>query len=488
MKCAIRHSLPVLLLVLSSSQLTGQEGPMLIAPAENQEPKPVQGPQTFQLVVQPAAEPQPPLKYWLLPRLLDRRPGNAAVVYGRALAEKEIDLPNNVHEYYSLGVPLRDLQPEKLEKTLSQLEEVAAEHQFVLEYIHLAAHREQCDWELPLRDRNLMNWRFSILQKMRNVARLLALQARLQITRGDFEEAIETLKTGYAVAAHVGKGNTLIHGLVGISICDMMSAQVRELVQQPDAPNLYWALAWLPQPFVDLRPALDFESQWLESSVPELRDLESSHPDWYWQRLLDKFCEQVWPALGSEPEIGWRGVSAFMAVRGYPAAKRALVQRGRSPEEVDAMPVPQVLAIEAMRLYTETRDDMFKWFAQPYWQAHEKLQEAERHLHRIEANEVFPLVRAMLPHLTRCRFTVAKNSRTIAMLQTVEALRLHAANHGQLPKRLKDVTAVPIPIDPTTGSAFRYHQPSDDTAILESPAPPDYNPTDGLRFEIKLTR
>ena len=126
MKCAICHSLPVLLLALLPSLLMGQGDPMAMAISEKQDKQPESAPQTFQLVIQPAAEPQPPLKYWLLLRLLDRRPGNAAVIYGRALAEKDIDLPNNVHEYYSLGVPLRDLQPEELEKTLSQFEEVLA--------------------------------------------------------------------------------------------------------------------------------------------------------------------------------------------------------------------------------------------------------------------------------------------------------------------------------------------------------------------------
>ena len=80
----------------------------------------------------------------------------------------------------------------------------------------------------------------------------MALKARLEIADRKFDEAIHTLQTGYALARHVGQGGTLIHGLVGIAIGQLMSARVQELVQQPGVPNLYWALTALPQPLIDL--------------------------------------------------------------------------------------------------------------------------------------------------------------------------------------------------------------------------------------------
>ena len=112
------------------------------------------------------------------------------------------------------------------------------------------------------------------VQQSRNYARVLAAKARLQIADGKFDEAIQTLQAGYAFARHVAAGQTIIHGLVGKSIAGMMSYQLRELIQQPDAPNLYWAISSLPRPIVDFRPGLDAEFDSVYLSFPKLRNLD----------------------------------------------------------------------------------------------------------------------------------------------------------------------------------------------------------------------
>src|SRR6185312_7009446 len=54
------------------------------AGAQNATPQqPPDAPPTRRLTLHPAAEPRPALKYELLPSLLDRRPGNAAVLYNK---------------------------------------------------------------------------------------------------------------------------------------------------------------------------------------------------------------------------------------------------------------------------------------------------------------------------------------------------------------------------------------------------------------------
>lgn len=46
--------------------------------------------------------------------------------------------------------------------------------------------------------------------------------------------------------------------------------------------------------------------------------------------------------------------------------------------------------------------------------------------------------------------------QSLSLLQTVEALRLYAADHpGQLPTKLEDLT-VPVPLDCVTGKPFGY--------------------------------
>ena len=491
MMTGYRYHIVAVLSFLVPSSLTAQDfqPPADLAPpteitGQEHDKKPEEGPRTFQLVVHPAAEPQPALKYRLLPRLLDCKPGNAAVMYGRAFAERRIDWPGELAQF--LESPVTDLPAERLKETLAKLDEVLCEHRHLLDTIHSAARRERCEWELPFRETNPFTIRFPLLQKMQQGAILLALQAQRQIAQGDYENAVGTLQTGYALARHAAQGETLISGLVGVAACDYMSSQVRQLIQRPDSPNLYWALASLPRPFVDLRSAFELEADALYLSIPELRDLETPQPDEHWRNLIDKVTHHLTQIAVLAPEAHGQAVAAFRAIKAYPAAKRFLIQQRRSPEEVDAMPVPQVVVIHAMRTYEQARDDMFRWFALPYWQAHERLQESEDRLRRVTSKEVFPLASVLLRSLSMCHFAVAKNDRTIAMLRAVEALRLHAhSNGGKLPDRLDHVTVVPVPIDPLTGKLFRYHTNAEG-AVLESLAPPGKHPIQGLRFEIKM--
>ena len=68
-----------------------------------------------------------------------------------------------------------------------------------------------------------------------------------------------------------------------------MSNQVQQFIQQPDAPNLYWALSTLPRPLVDMRPGAEAESNILYLQFPELRDLDKKKlsPE-EWRELLKK--------------------------------------------------------------------------------------------------------------------------------------------------------------------------------------------------------
>ena len=83
--------------------------------------------------------------------------------------------------------------------------------------------------------------------------------------------------------------------------------------------------------------------------------------------------------------------------------------------------------------------------------------------------EIIPLASLLLPAIQAAKTAEARTERTIALLRTLEALRMYAAGHeGRLPSKLEDVTAVPIPIDPMTGKSFVY-KCDGNTAVLEAP-------------------
>ena len=98
----------------------------------------------------------------------------------------------------------------------------------------------------------------------------------MEIAEGKYDEAVRTLQNGYALARDVGRGPTLIHGLVGTAIAEIMTDRIRELIQQPHGPNLYWALSTLPRPLVDFRPGFEAEVYTLYLEISDLLNLDRS--------------------------------------------------------------------------------------------------------------------------------------------------------------------------------------------------------------------
>ena len=466
-----------LLAVVAAFGVTGQ-GFVLTAGAAaqsagNDEPPAVR------FVLYPSAEPRPALKYQFLPGILDRRPGNAAVHYGKVTAEQmafftNAELWKNIHKW--MNAPLEDLRRDDVYRQ--------TRWGSIYDTLERAARCENCDWDLPIREQLFYTILLPEVQQTRTFARLLAAKARAEIAEGKFDEAVATLQIGYALGRDVAEAPTLVTGLVGVAICHLMCQQVREFIRQPDAPNLYWALTSLPTPLIDMRKGADAEVESLYLSFPELRHV--GHPTQApedWQRSFGRLRALAadWdddPTLNNP--IGWVG----RCMKGYPMAKRALIARGLPPEEVEAMPVPQVIAVYSMQTYEELRDDLFKWFHLPYWEARPGMERAEERLRQasVEGREILPVAGSLLPAIIATRGAVARLQREVALLRTLEALRIYGAAHqNRLPGTLADVTEVPIPDDPITGRPFEYTLQTG-TALITGPPMPG-NP---LRMEIKL--
>lgn len=449
-------------------------------------------PVTTKLVLQPAPQPRLALKYQLLPGMLDRKPGNAAVTYNKIalwVAQRPEESRRADWERISnwLDMPLADLPKDEVRRTMSHFGVALAD-------LDLAARRQDCDWQLPLGERNFITILLPELQEMRNFCRLLALQARLQIADGDFDKALRTIQTGYAVGRHAAQGPTLVNGLVGISICRIMSDRLQELIAQPDSPNLYWALTALPRPLIDFRPAVEAEMNIIYLSFPALRRVDDTlRTPAYWQHFLDELAETFAMLMGGGdrgPKVGWRFIMTALAIKGYPQARQGLIDLGRTPEQVDAMPVAQVLVLYTLETFDELRDDMFKWFYVPYLEGRGGLQQSGSQLiEKCRRREVFPLASMLLPAVTAVHLAGARSERDIAVLRTIEALRLYGAAHrGQLPEKLADLSEVPVPNDPLSGQPFLYKK-TGDTAVLESPAPPGKSQKAfGLRYEIRFAK
>ena len=449
-------------------------------------------PEPIKLTLPPAAEPVPALKYPLLPELSEQTPGNAVQLYYRAFSP---DWWGNLRT--------REMS-EKVDNatraSLAQLKD--SDLRFLLDYSALrevdrAARREYCDWDMPQRLREQgIGLLLPDVQAMRMFATFLAARARLEIAEGQLDKAIYTLRTGFALARHVSDGPTLIQALVGNAIAAVMMTQLEELLQQPGAPNLYWALTDLPRPFIDLRKAIQGEKLWLHGTFPELRGLDShsSHLSPDQREQLQKVAEKIIAGLlgqRQESSPGARLVTIARVASAYPEAKRALIAAGHKPEEVEVMPAVQAVLLESLRDYDRLRDEQAKWMALPYPEARAGLERAQKAISDCSTvREGIPLARTLLPQVLKVYDATTRLDRRLAALRCVEALRLYAAAHdGRLPAALAHVTEVPVPADPMTGKPFEY-KVSGDTATLSAGPPPGEAATgyNTLAYEITLRK
>jgi hypothetical protein len=456
-------------------------------PDENQAP-------TVKLVLHPAAAPRPALKYQLLPPLVDRRPGNAAVLYNKVPAERTAffnefgKMWEKIQKWQE--TPLSDPRERELRKPWQSLMADGS----LFQILDQAARCESCDWQLPIREQDFYSMLLPEFQQARNFARLLAAKARIEIAEKRFDAAERTLQSGYALSRHVAQGPCLVTSLVGLAIAGIISKDVEDWVQQPGAPNLYWALTWLPRPLIDLRPGVEGEMNAIYFfSCRDLRDVDTAkHSPEEWQRLLERTAEQVreW-GVAIDSRVAKSQLTAAAAMRGYPMAKRALVAEDRPAAEVDAMPPAQVILIYIMHTYERLRDDVFKWFAVPYPEGRAGALEADRSLHDAigQGREILPMAALLLPAIENARLSALRGDRTIAMLRAVEAIRLYGASHeGRLPGDLAEIKEVPAPADPITGKPFAYRL-NGSTAILESPAIPGRSQKQfGVRYEIQFAK
>jgi len=77
--------------------------------------------------------------------------------------------------------------------------------------------------------------------------------------------------------------------------------------------------------------------------------------------------------------------------------------------------------------------------------------------------------------------------RRIAMLRTVEAIRLQAAKDKKWPETVDKITLVPLAQDPYTGKPFQWKKDAD-KITLTGPTPDGENPSqqNTLIYELEL--
>lgn len=455
-----------------------------------------QGLIVHRMTVTPAAEPVPALKYRFVVPLHERKPGNAATHYLRSFGEFS---PNDrwrritdkygeqVYDWYEYDTPVDELPMQEFREVAPMFQKLADN------FIASASRCRHCDWglhEMDLTGIEILNYRLSEAQESRAISRGLSLVSRLAIIDGRFEDAIEHIRMNYQLGQDISKQRFLVCSLIGMAEVGMANKSVIELISAADSPNLYWALSELPRPIIDMREALNLEMSFGLRMFPVLLDAETrTHTPEEWTRLLttmvDDFTDSL-ESLGNSrfprqtilAQLGATGMSLIV----YPAAKQRLIDAGKSPQEVEAMPVSQVLILDTAREFKIAADNFEKWSFVPY-----------HRMGKVALPDFTPadgfgklLAHLLLPAVQAARTAQMRTQWQLDGLRVIEALRMHAAVAGEFPSTLDEIKVVPVPPNPITQGDFVYRLDGD-TAMLELPFS-DGMPGVAWRFEIQLAK
>ena len=430
-----------------------------------------------ELAVSPAPPPTPALRYRLLPISSELNPGDAAPIYLRIRHE----LKDDSWDQLDRKVPAL-LDASRDQFPVQEGRQIVNQWATQLRLLELGTRREYCDWSFTLPEQRLDAIEILLpdTQSMRAWARLLALKARVEAAEGKLDQALGTIETGLAFGRHVSEGPFLINSLVGIAICNSMLDRLEELIEQPGAPNLYWALTALPRPLVSLRKAMEQEQRLAENMIPELTQIDQPHSRAEWAVLLEQLyarmhglTRKVVADDSAAVDLRKRLDLDFEAFKkeGIPWAREYLAGTGQVPDSrLKLMSDDEAVARAIVTQQRDLRDEVFKATYLPWREGQAQLEAAEQRQKSIKSGPMV-LFAALHPSLKNTMAAEMRLERRVGLLRLAEALRIHAAAHaGKLPEALSQVADVPIPDDPATGRPFEYRR---DGASAVIPTPPD---------------
>ena len=436
---------------------------------------PPPGPEVVELAVSPTPLPSPPLAYRLTIPPGDRLPGNAAAFWYRSeiqLLEADRLFREQDAENQSLGYAASVLAQELPEALTA--ERIDAEFDMDLEgwslfeNMRTAARRRGADWGLNidgLTGREAVNFTLQEFQYARDLAQLGLLRGRSRLGRGDVRGALADAAVNLRLAEDCGAGPFLICDLIGMAVHSFtLHEVVQPLIAAPGSPNLYYALAELPDPAAGLADSWDYELTLPYRMAPWLAG--AADRDWPAERWLTKMRDlyavigELDGSLASPPDGLKPGMTAEQTVAAQaPAARRSLIEAGLAADRVAAMPDGQAVAAAWDRDLRVAVDRFRLATARPLREAYAALGEAEEVAfaggEATLGGRPMPLA-AFFPAVRQAAFAGLRARVDVDALRAVEALRAHAAAAGAFPASLNTITVADVPPNPLTGEPFGY--------------------------------
>ena len=205
------------------------------------------------LMVWPAKATDSPGKMSLLPKAENLTDADAVPLYEKAVQAMPRGIKQDqMREWLKLP-------PEQLPQP--QAEAMVQKYMDSLKLVVQATKCKQCNWPDWKPGTEVAN-----LNEYRELAFVIQLWARLEISRGQHQSALAAMQTGFAMARQLGEAPTIIQDLVGIAVGALMCREVEYYVQARETPCLCAALADLPRPFISVEKAIEKERANLKDS------------------------------------------------------------------------------------------------------------------------------------------------------------------------------------------------------------------------------
>jgi len=202
-----------------------------------------------------------------------------------------------------------------------------------LQYVAKAAKCRQCSWP---------QWKpgedMGDLSGYRRLAFAIRLWAKLEIADERYEGAAVALQTGFGMSRHLGLAPTIIQGLIGAAVGELMCAEVEEFIQGENAPNLYISLSSLPRPFVEMENAIEAEKKAAGAQDALLGQIDEAQDRW---RMIAKRFDRSLAAL-----------QCVEAIRSYSASHSGKLPKNLA--EILEVPVPTDPLYDASFQYSVT--------------------------------------------------------------------------------------------------------------------------------------
>jgi hypothetical protein len=407
---------------------------------------------TVKLELSPKAAPRPSLKYQLLPRLGDLRPGNTVHGFLKCFAEQNnffFSKEANAERDKLRDMPLSDLRKQQ----------DAPYGRNALNRADDAALLDRTDWQiLPEMRRDGFYTLLPEVQQLRLLADCLRIRLRQQIAHGRYDEALVTARTMLRLGQTMEQHPTFIAQLVGLAITHLTLTALEEMVAQPDAPNLYWALSYLPDPLFTLRMGFDGEILLTDVELGRITDepLKPAALKQLIQKLDELLNQGRERGVPEVPELEKQLAKRVADKKQLDQARVYLREMGLTAGKLEALPERQLLLLEGRYRFLEQRDDRIKWMMLTYPQAESQMQVKEGKLTWPTTPEFDrSLFAPIMTQVFKVRQSQVRIQQRLALLRLAEAVRLHAARTDKLPESLEAIE-VPVPVDPVTGKVFAY--------------------------------